>query len=363
MARQSTKRADEASYLVDLESKQVVAVGEIDLQTVGLKEREDLQQWVSEHTEIIEPNLILVTTEFDKWAVRDRPVADRLDVLCLSIDGCPVLAELKRGDAPDTVEMQALKYAAYCSQLTPEDLFEEYARYHDASFEEAQEKLTDFAPSLGEPEASLGRIRIWLLASSFDVSVTSAVLFLRDYKLGIGCIELVAKNVPVARPKGKPNHPGYAMVSARQIIPLPEVEDYMARRRRREQELEKKKERNRRSETSVDVLLEAQAIEPATRLELVVEAFPKRQRSAVSKLLGRQPTAGQAEWTGISQKEALRPKARGFSTGSCGGLAKEILIKAGFEAESVRVQPLSGPECWRLPSGQTVYERANELLS
>ena len=45
----------------------------------------------------------------DQWELRAQRVEDRLDVLFLDSDGAPVVAELKRGEAPDTVDLQALK--------------------------------------------------------------------------------------------------------------------------------------------------------------------------------------------------------------------------------------------------------------
>lgn len=58
--------------------------------SLGLKEREDLQRWVTQHPEIIGDGLMVVTTEFDRWQVRDQKVSDRLDVLLLAADGSPV---------------------------------------------------------------------------------------------------------------------------------------------------------------------------------------------------------------------------------------------------------------------------------
>ena len=57
--------------------------------------------------------------------------------LGLDSDGAPVVAELKRGEAPDTVDLQALKYAAYCLQLTIEDVVDAYARHHNLDKENA----------------------------------------------------------------------------------------------------------------------------------------------------------------------------------------------------------------------------------
>lgn len=218
--------ADGISFAIDLNTGDVQAMDEISLATLGLREREDLQRWVCAHPEIVGDRLLVVSTEFDRWEIRERKVADRLDVLLLAADGSPVVAELKRDRAPDTVELQALKYAAYCSQLTLEDLVEEYARHHDIDPEDARARLIDHAPSL--EERGPGKIRIRLLAGEFGPAVTSVVLWLSEYGIDIGCIE-----VQVRRGNNE-----LAVLSARQLLPLPEAEDYLVRRRRKEQEEE-----------------------------------------------------------------------------------------------------------------------------
>lgn len=47
----------------------------------------------------------------------------------LDKDGDLLVAELKRGEASDTTDLQALKYAAYCANLTVNDVVEMQARY------------------------------------------------------------------------------------------------------------------------------------------------------------------------------------------------------------------------------------------
>jgi hypothetical protein len=182
---------------------------------------------VTEHPELISPGLLLVTTEFDRWEIRDHKVADRLDALFLDESGAPVVVEFKRDRATDTVELQALKYAAYCSQLRLEELLEEFANTHQCSPEEARQRFLDHAPSV--EDGGLGRVRILLVAGSFGPAVTSVVLWLREYEIDIGCVEVTARAVPGAK---------HAVPTARQILPLPEAEDYLVRRRRREQEQE-----------------------------------------------------------------------------------------------------------------------------
>jgi len=219
------------SLLVDLDSNDVSRMEEMPLASAGLKERQDLQRWITEHPDLVATGLLLITTEFDRWEIRDQKVADRLDALFLDTAGAPVVAELKRDRATDTVELQALKYAAYCSQLTLDELAEEYAGGRDLSLEEARQHLVDHAPGLedGGPRS----VKIRLIAGSFGPAVTSVVLWLREYGVDIGCIEVSARRVIGAN---------QAVISARQLLPLPEAEDYLVRRRRKEQEEEKARE-------------------------------------------------------------------------------------------------------------------------
>jgi len=198
---------------------------EMTLASAGLRERDDLQRWVTEYPELIGPGLLLVTTEFNRWEVRDHKVADRLDALFLDTDGAPVVVEFKRDRATDTVELQALKYAAYCSQLTLDDVAEEFAETHETTKEEARQGLLDHAPVLDE--SGLLPVKVLLVAGSFGPAVTSVVLWLREYEVDVGCVEVSARAVPDGT---------QAVLVARQIIPLPEAEDYLVRRRRKEQE-------------------------------------------------------------------------------------------------------------------------------
>jgi hypothetical protein len=101
----------------------------ISLADAGFKEREHLQEWVLTHPEIIGPDVMIVTFEFDKWSSAGGEQKDRLDVLGLGKDGRIVVAELKRGRAPDTTDMQALKYAAMASRFKVSLLAEYHAKF------------------------------------------------------------------------------------------------------------------------------------------------------------------------------------------------------------------------------------------
>ncbi|WP_394217158.1 hypothetical protein [Brachybacterium vulturis] len=96
-----------------IEDGAAVPLPAVSLADAGLRERDDLQEWVLARPEILGPDVMVVAFEFDRWQdSRGDRQRDRLDVLGLDADGRLVLAELKRDKAPDTVEMQAIKYAA-----------------------------------------------------------------------------------------------------------------------------------------------------------------------------------------------------------------------------------------------------------
>lgn len=124
------------------------AAERISLAEAGLREREHLQEWVIAHPEIIGPDVMIVTFEFDHWSSAAGAQKDRLDVLGLGQDGRIVVAELKRGRAPDMVDMQALKYAAMASRFKPALL----AEYH-SRFTRRDEQQGDRQPPLTEAEA------------------------------------------------------------------------------------------------------------------------------------------------------------------------------------------------------------------
>lgn len=123
---------DELLYTVD--GAAAARARQISLAEAGLREREHLQEWVLAHPEMLGGSLLVITSECDRWTSARGRERDRLDVLALDPDGHLVVVELKRDEAPETVELQALKYAAYCSRFTAETVVEEYRawRRHSA---------------------------------------------------------------------------------------------------------------------------------------------------------------------------------------------------------------------------------------
>ncbi len=169
---------------------------QISLSEAGLCERSHLQEWVLAHPQILGDDVVIVAFEFDRWKSHSgQPERDRLDILGLDRSGRLVVAELKRDLAPDTVEMQAIKYAAMASRFTPEVLASQHARFLSSrgqltSDEDALARLSAHSGELSIER--LRRPRIALVAAEFPATVTATAVWLTEMGLDISLIKFVA---------------------------------------------------------------------------------------------------------------------------------------------------------------------------
>jgi hypothetical protein len=330
----------ESVFSIDLASGRAAAMPEVTLQSVGLRERDDLQRWITEYPEIVGPELLLISSEFDQWEIRDQRVLDRLDVLFLDASGSLVVAELKRDRASDTTDLQALKYAAYCDQLTLADVTAAYVREHHVEESEAEAALLEHAPSLVDGE--FAPIKIRLVAGSFGPAVTTMVLWLRERDIDIGCVEVIARQQSEAT----------AVLVARQILPLPEAEDYLVRRRRKEQ-VEESRRTSRRRLSSVAILSRAGVVDEGDVLTLKLEAFSAGDRPVIDALVAEHPAMMRASWLGRSMQQALRWE-HDDEIHSATSIIRKMREMAGLPEQSI-----PGPDYWLLPStGRAMYEES-----
>lgn len=313
------------------------------LQQEGFKERQHLQAWLEANPEIVADDMLLITTEFDRWEWgRGIPVRDRLDMMYLDGDANLVICELKRGEANDSTDLQALKYASYCSTLTVKDIIEEYGRYHNATAEEASAALAAHTESRIE-ESGIEGVRVFLIAESFGLALTHTVLWLRDHEIDIRCIE-----VNVFGGDGKP------IVTTNQVVPPPQAEDFMVRKRAREKE-EEEIERRRPRARSVQIIIDHGAVKPGEKLTLNLDAFTAELRPKVERLVAEQPSVAEAEWTGDTM-HSLNWKYDDGSY-SCNMATNKIRELIGYPAIS-----LTGPSFWQLSNGETLTSLAERLV-
>jgi hypothetical protein len=186
------------------------------LQVAGLLERTHLQEWVVAHPQILGDGVMITSVEYDGFVVAGGAQKDRLDVLGLDPDGHLIVAELKRGIAPDPVEMQAVKYAAMASRFTLKTLASAHAVFKTRrgmamTDDEATEALLAHAPTLSDE--TLGEPRVVVVAQGFSPVVISSVVWLK--KRGV--------DISLVRFQPYETRDGRVFVTFSRLFPLPEL--------------------------------------------------------------------------------------------------------------------------------------------
>ena len=211
-------------FRVDTTAKQATKVSETSFAELKVLERYDLQRWILSTPELLGENLLVITTECDRF---DR-TSERLDVLALDEEGKLVIVELKRTAVATAADLQALRYAAYCSTWTLDDVVAERGRFltkpgsAEPSMDGVRAEILEFAPRL-ETEGLDSKPRIILAAQEFPPEITATVLWLRSFLLDISCVRLV------------PYRTGdVTLVHSSVLIPLPEAKEFIVQRERKD---------------------------------------------------------------------------------------------------------------------------------
>ena len=188
------------------------------------KERFDIQEWILACPQLLGEELLIVTAEFDRF---DR-TSERLDLLAIDRRGKLVVVELKRTAVGSKADLQALRYAAYCSTLGIDDIAELHAAHvkrrtqQDMAPAEARHAILEFFENPDFEEFD-DQPRIILAAEEFPAEITATLLWLRSFDLDISAVRL------------RPYRVGdQLLVDCSVIIPLPEAKDFIVRRERKD---------------------------------------------------------------------------------------------------------------------------------
>lgn len=211
-------------YRFDKEKNRVVPCEETDFKSNNILERQHIEKWIENYPDILGEELFVITTEYDKF---DK-TSERLDILAIDKDGNLVVIELKRDDSGKNVDLQAVKYAAYCSTLRLDDickLYEEYSKKQSQvlSDEQVRENILGFIENEEFEEIS-DRPRIILVARQFRPEVTASVIWLRKFGVDVSCVRLAPYDM------GK----GEIAFESNIVIPLPEARDFIIETERKE---------------------------------------------------------------------------------------------------------------------------------
>lgn len=204
-------------FLVDKKNKRTEEIKEISFREIGLKERNDLQEWIANNPNMLGEELLIIQKEFDGF----NDTHERLDLLALDKDGNLVVIENKLDDSGRNVVWQSLKYAGYCSSLKKEDIRSIFQQYliKNGSNGNAEELITEFLdkPDFSEVELNQDLTqRIILVAKEFRKEVTNTVIWARKYGMKIQCIKVIPFMIG-----------DQLIVDTDQIIPVKDIEDIM----------------------------------------------------------------------------------------------------------------------------------------
>ena len=204
-------------FQVNRSENRLVRLEERRFSDLNLREREHLQEWLARMPEALGEELLIVQKEFDGFA----DTRERLDLLALDKEGRLVVIENKLDDSGRDVVWQALKYVAYCSNLTKAQIVEIYQKYLDrwSAGASAGKSLCEFlgVEELDDVDLNPGNEqRLVLIAANFRKEVTSTVLWLLGHGVRAQCYRVVPYSFGEE-----------LFIDLRQIIPTPEVADFM----------------------------------------------------------------------------------------------------------------------------------------
>lgn len=322
---------------------QALPVQTISLAAAGLRERAHLQEWVIEHPEILGDDVTVIASEFDRWVSHDgQRQLDRLDVLGVNSDGRLVIAELKRDDAPDVVQMQAIKYAALVSRMTEDDVADAYAthlrgRGEVVTTEEALSRLELVVGSF-DPDI-LRSPQIVLVAGDFTPTTTATVVWLAEQGLDIVLQRLQAYRTPA----------GEIVATVSQVFPLPNGEDLLVSPIRAQRKESDRARLGKRAQRAVSLLIDNESLEDGTPLELTIAMGSAR--SQIEDWVAADPRRGRARW--VNDRSApIEWEADGQR------YAPSTLARLIVRESTGRETSLQGSQWWATPDGTTLASLA-----
>ena len=205
-------------FLVNQNTKEVSEIKEVNFSDFWLTERKDLQEWICNNPSILWEDLLIIQKEFNGF----ENTNERLDLLALDKNSNLVVIENKLDDSWSDVVWQAMKYAAYCSTLTTDQIKEIYQKYLNLNWNwSAEEKILEFLDEVNWTDILLNKwrnIRIILVAHNFRKEVLSTVYWAAQYDIKLQCIKIIPHELDWK-----------FIIDVDQIFPEKDIQDLMIR--------------------------------------------------------------------------------------------------------------------------------------
>lgn len=219
-------------YSIEKDSKMIAHLIECDFSSIGVKERQDIEEWAEKEPNILGENLLIVQKEFAGF----DDTKERLDLLSIDENGYLVIIELKRDDSGRNVNWQAIKYAAYCSTLTNDDIFEMYSQYlsrknsSQISKNDAANYISNFLDVDVDALELNSKQRIILVSKKYRKEVLATAMWLLDNNIDVKCVGIQ----PYKDKKGN------FFIVPTVILPPPNTEEYRIKKNKVRIEHEKR---------------------------------------------------------------------------------------------------------------------------
>lgn len=333
---------------VDPTTKQVSEIQPATFPQLGLWERRDLEAWVTSAPALAGGDFTVITSEYDKF---DR-TSERLDILGITqIEpgiGRLVVVELKRDGTSTTVDLQAIKYAAYVAAAQFDDVAHMHADHHGIPVEVSRTQLAELLGSVEDDAPIIDSTpRIVLVAGDFRPEVTTTVLWLIDnYEMDIRCVRLQPFEVG---PR--------VVVHSETVIPLPEAEQYRLGVLRKRKEVEREQQARERAGRLLPRLRDAEAIEEGQNLYFRTDVVPVGKPTwSVDEPLYR---ARLISADGNKNLEWTDPNTDEVVLGSPSGLAAILLHELGLRDE-ITSTGLNGMFYWTVDGTTTLRDLAQD---
>jgi hypothetical protein len=340
-------------FSVDQDTEKLERLPKQELVQLDILEREDLEEWAIEEPQILGEDLLVITSEYANFA----DLRDRLDILALDPAGKLVVVELKRDKADRTTDLQAIKYASYCSTLTAEDIQKDYRDFWndkneiELTPEDIGEQFVDFLNQGITGEVLYtddgwanfeldDKPRILLAAGSFGPEITSPVMWLiEEYDMDITCTRIEAYE-----------HRDRIILNSQQVIPIPEAEEYLTKRR------EKQEKQKQTSVTfTLPALLEREVLTDGDIVVFDEQKVP----DGIDREWDPDDQYWQARITGMTGQQNNIEWLHDGELYSFTGLTREILNQL---VDRDKEKPLNGYAYWTHPDfeGRTLLKLRKE---
>ncbi len=223
-------------YTVNIKDKRILPIRKVAFSSLGLTERNDLQEWLAHSPSALGQDLLIIQKEFDGF----DETRERLDLLALDKKGNLVVIENKLDDSGRDVIWQAIKYASYCATLTKPQILDIYAAYLKKIGNDsltAKDSICEFLEVEDLAEVQLNRTnsqRLIFVAANFRKEVTSSAIWLLNQGIDIQCFEVSLYQ------RGEED----LFFDVDQLIPTPSTEDLlisMKKKRSEEEDTEHEK--------------------------------------------------------------------------------------------------------------------------